>query len=86
MPVSSYVIRCLPVDQDRVVQQLESMKGVAVGVRSVDGIAVAVESETRRSAEDMGQQLGSLRGVRDAVLVYYNMEEFGTATERKGSQ
>jgi nitrate reductase NapAB chaperone NapD len=75
MPVSSYVIRCAPADQPAVRRQLDAIVGVAVGEATELGLAVAAETPTTRAAEDLGEQLQRLSGVKSAVLVYHNFED-----------
>jgi nitrate reductase NapAB chaperone NapD len=75
MPVSSYVIRCLPEDQPRVRAQLHRIPGIEVGEAADTGIPVATEAGTSREAEAVGEQLQRLEGVTSAVLVYHNFED-----------
>jgi nitrate reductase NapAB chaperone NapD len=39
------------------------------------GIPVATEAETSKAAEEIGNQLQNLEGVKSAVLVYHNFED-----------
>jgi nitrate reductase NapAB chaperone NapD len=84
MPVSSYVIRCLPEDQPSVREQLSHIPGIEIGEAMGTGIPVATEAETSREAEAIGQQLQDLAGVQSAVLVYHNFEDVVPAVPGAG--
>jgi nitrate reductase NapAB chaperone NapD len=75
MPVSSYVIRCLPEDQPAVREQLHRIPGIEIGEGTDMGIPVATEAESSKAAEAIGNQLQNLAGVKSAVLVYHNFED-----------
>ena len=75
MPVSSYVIRCLPDDQPAVREQLSRIPGIEIGEAMDTGIPVATEAQTSGEAEAIGDQLQNLPGVKSAVLVYHNFED-----------
>lgn len=75
MPISSYVIRCAPGDQPDVLRQLAGIAGVETGEATERGIPVVADTPTARAAEDLGEQLQQLSGVKSAVLVYHNFED-----------
>jgi len=75
MPVSSYVIRCSPQDQPSVRKQLQQIPGIEIGEATDTGFPVATEAETGKAAEEMGNRLQNLEGVKSAVLVYHNFED-----------
>ncbi len=75
MPVSSYILRCRPADQDRVVRNLKPVGEFMIGARAEEGIAVAVASDSQQAAEGMSHILDDVPGVLGATLVYYNTEE-----------
>lgn len=75
MPISSYVIRCAPADQPAVRQLLHTLPGVEAGDATELGIPVVADTATSRAAQDLGDQLQQLPGVKSAVLVYHNFED-----------
>lgn len=75
MPISSYVIRCAPGEQARVLSELLACPGVEIGEASPAGIAVATETSTTRAVQELGECLERLPGVKSAVLVYHNFED-----------
>lgn len=75
MPISSYVIRCAPVDQPAVLDLLRALPGVELGEPVAAGIPVVADTLTTRAAEELGAQLQRLPGVKSAVLVYHNFED-----------
>jgi nitrate reductase NapAB chaperone NapD len=81
MPVSSYVIRCTPEDQSRVLSQLKEISGIEIGEPMDTGIPVATEAPTTRAASELGEHLQSLTGVKAAVLVYHNFEDVAEPAE-----
>jgi len=83
MPVSSYVIRCAPEDQPAVREQLGQIPGVEIGEAMDTGIPVAAEAETSKAAEEIGNQLQNLEGVKSAVLVYHNFEDVEEETPNR---
>lgn len=75
MPVSSYVIRCAPRDQRAVLQELGRIPGLLIGEATDAGVPVAAEADTTRAAQEIGNRLQELPGVRSALLVYHNFED-----------
>ncbi|MCL4790314.1 MAG: chaperone NapD [Verrucomicrobia bacterium] len=75
MPISSYVIRCAPVDQPAVQDRLRALPGVELGEPMAAGIPVVADTPTTRAAEELGAQLQQVPGVKSAVLVYHNFED-----------
>ena len=79
MPISSYVIRCLPADQPAVQAQLRALPGVEIGEPTETGIPVATDAATTQAAAELGEQLEKIPGVKSAVLVYHNFEDMADA-------
>ena len=75
MPVSSFVLRCLPQDQPAVREQLNRIAGIVIGEATGAGLPVVAETETTKAAVALGEQLQKLKGVKSAVLVYHNFED-----------
>ena len=55
--------------------KLSQIPGVEIGEPTDTGIPVAAEAETTKAAEEIGDQLQNIRGVKSAVLVYHNFED-----------
>ena len=75
MPVSAYVVRCLPADQARLRRDLAALPGVRLGGFTDTGFALAVDTDTNREAGEFGDRLQAVPGVKAAVLVYHNFED-----------
>lgn len=75
MPISSYVVRCLPADQAAVRAQLLALPGVELGEATEKGFPVVTDTPTTRAATELGERLQDLPGVQSAVLVYHNFED-----------
>lgn len=81
MPVSAYVIRCLPADLPSVLDQLHELPSVIVGDPTNSGIPVVTDTPTTRAAAELGERLQQMNGVKAAVLVYHNFEDVADAME-----
>lgn len=81
MPISSYVIRCAPDDRAAVQHQLRALPGVEIGEATDFGFPVAADTATNRAAQDLGDKLQQLPGVKSAVLVYHNFEDLNETHE-----
>lgn len=75
MPISSYVIRCLPGRAVEVCRALEALPEVTLGDSSDLGLTVVAETDTSQAAQQLGDLLQTLPGVMSAVLVYHNFED-----------
>lgn len=75
MPISAYIIRYSPGDCAAVVRRLHAEPGVEVGEPTDSGVPVAVDTSTARAAEEAGDRLLRLEGVKAATLVYHNFED-----------
>lgn len=78
MPVSSYVLLCRPADQAAVRRHVAGLVGLAdvkIGEGSELGLPVAVSTDSVRAAEEAGDRLRLVPGVRSATLVYHNFED-----------
>lgn len=75
MPISSYVLRCAPQDQAAVHRRLAAFDGVTVGEATELGLPLVADTPSTRAAEDLGERLQQLPGVKSAVLVYHNFED-----------
>lgn len=75
MPISSYVVRCLPADQPAVQAHLRALAGVELGEPTDTGIPIVADTPRARAAEELGERLQCLPGVKSAVLVYHNFED-----------
>ena len=84
MPVSSYVLRCRPQDQEHVLSQLKILGDFAIGAQSDEGVAVAVDSMDYGAAEDMTGLLEEISGVRGVILVYFNEQELSATRQLVG--
>lgn len=75
MPISSYVIRCLPGRADEACRALQALPEVTLGDVSDLGMTVVTETDTTQAAQQLGDRLQTLPGVLSAVLVYHNFED-----------
>jgi nitrate reductase NapAB chaperone NapD len=75
MPISAYVIRCAPADQAGVLRELRALTGTRIGEATELGIPIATDTPSGRAAEEMGERLQQIPGVKSAVLVYHNFED-----------
>lgn len=75
MPISAYVIRFAARDREGVLRRLEGVDGVLMGEAGKDGVAVVADTGTTGEAEEVGQRLTRLEGVKSATLVYHNFED-----------
>lgn len=75
MPISSYVLRCAPQDQPAARRALAKIDGVTVGEATDTGLPVVADTATTRGAEELGERLQQVPGVKSAVLVYHNFED-----------
>lgn len=79
MPISSYVVRYQHQDKEAVLEGLASIPGVSIGSAENDGVPVVLETESSKDASLIGERLGAVQGVIDAVLVYHNFEDIEDA-------
>jgi len=54
---------------------LSKLAGVTVGEATATGLPVVADTATTRAAEELGERLQQVPGVRSAVLVYHNFED-----------